>query len=86
LRLNCVGSVERKTQRSRLTRQPEPVATRLGRHIVGMRDRIDQVRSDLFTVDQLAARSNFGLSGWQLFVRACASISSANLRSSAAPL
>src|SRR2546421_3563318 len=67
LRLNCVGSVERKTQRSRLTHQPEPVATRLSRHIVGMRDGIDQVRSDLFTVDQLAARSNFGSSGWQLF-------------------
>src|SRR5262249_51959161 len=67
LRLNCVGSVERKTQRSRLTRQREPVATRLSRHIVGMRDSIDQVRSDLFTVDQLAARSNFGSSGWQLF-------------------
>ncbi len=32
-----------------------------------MRDGIDQVRSDLFTVDQLAARSNFGSSGWQLF-------------------
>src|SRR5262245_47093196 len=32
-----------------------------------MCDGIDQVRSDLFTVDQLAARSNFGSSGWQLF-------------------
>src|SRR5215831_17628531 len=67
LRLNCVGSVERKTQRSCLIRQPEPVATRLSRHIVGMRDGVEQVRSDRFTVDQLAARSNFGSSGWQLF-------------------
>src|SRR5262245_38986914 len=67
LRLNCVGSVERKAQRSRLTRQREPVVTRLSRHIVGMRDGIDQVRSALFTVDQLAARSNFGSSGRQLF-------------------
>src|SRR5947207_9353012 len=67
LRLNCVGSIERKTQRSCLTRQREPVGTRLSRHTVGMRDGIDQVRSDLFAVDQLAARSNFGSSGWQLF-------------------
>src|SRR5262245_28294792 len=50
-----------------MTRQREPVATRLSRHIVGMRDGIGQMRSDLFTVDQLAARSNFGPSGWQLF-------------------
>src|SRR5262249_937842 len=106
-----------KTQRSCLIRQPEPVATRLSRHIVGMRDGIEQVRSDRFTVDQLAARSNFGSSGRQLFcarlrlpligqskiirraavtrrdpLHSCelnvisASHSSANLRSSAAPL
>src|SRR5215831_2880465 len=67
LRLNCVGSVERKTQRSRLTRQPEPVATRLSRHIVGMRDGIDCRIAPVFTVDQLAARSNFGSSERQLF-------------------
>src|SRR5215831_20115081 len=67
LRLNCVGSVERKTQRSRLTRQPEPVATRLSRHTVGMRDGIDCRIAPVFTVDQLAARSNFGSSGRQLF-------------------
>jgi hypothetical protein len=37
-----------------------------------MRDGIDQVRSNLFTVDQLAAHSNFGSGGRQLFVRVCA--------------
>jgi hypothetical protein len=47
------------------------------RHIVGMRDGIDQVRSNLFTVDQLAAHSNFGSGGRQLF---CARLRLTELR------
>src|SRR5215469_47490 len=69
LRLNCVGSVERKTQRSRLTRQPEPVATRLSRHIVGMRDGIDCRIAPVFTVDQLAACSIFAKKGCEVLLQ-----------------